>query len=804
MAKSLVIVESPTKQKTLSKYLGSDYLIRATMGHVIDLPTRKLGVDVTRGFKPQYVIIPSRKKVLAEIQKVAKQVDRIYIATDPDREGEAIGWHIANYINNSKSDSRFHGNNTISTKSGTAAAKSSSEIHPVSPTIYRVLFNEITRAAVLTALEHPGTIDQNKVDAQQARRILDRLVGYQLSPLLWKKVRKGLSAGRVQSVAVRLICEREQAIVQFVPQEYWSITAHLLAENIPFTARLIRYNNQKLIIKNKTEAERIVADLSDAEYRVSRITIRLQQKTPPLPFTTSKLQQEAVRKLSFSTNKTMQIAQSLYEGVSLGKEGVAGLITYMRTDSTRVALEAQEQARNYITTKYGPQYIPEVPRSYVAKGNVQDAHEAIRPTNVTWEPDSVKPYLTVDQYKLYKLIWERFVASQMSSAQYEITSVDIAAKQYTFRATGTVIKFPGFTRIYTEGQDDTPVPTIPDGSTDTTELELNEPQHQLPRVKENQILTLTRLEPNQHFTEPPPRYSEATLVKELEEQGIGRPSTYATIIKTIQDRHYVQKLKGRFHPTQLGIVVNALLVLHFPKIMDVSFTAQMESELDKIEEGEMQWQAVLNDFYNPFRAALAEAQKNMRNVKQELSTPTGEYCEKCGAEMVIKWSKTGSFMACSAFPKCKNAKPIIAPKPVDSAVGSESKNQVVGVEQRHNATCEKCGADMVIRNGKYGQFLACSKYPKCKTTKPIPLGPCPEPGCNGHIASKRTRKGKIFYACSKYPECQFATWDKPMFRSCPECGAAYLVEKFSKTEGNYFSCEKCKYKEIQKGPTSSE
>ncbi|MDI6783194.1 MAG: type I DNA topoisomerase [bacterium] len=756
--KSLVIVESPAKQKTLSKFLGPNYILRASMGHVIDLPKRTLGVNIEEGFSPEYVVIPGRKKLLNEIKKAAKETENIYIATDPDREGEAIGWHIANYLGRAENH------------------------------IYRVMFNEITKTAVLTALANPGMIDQNKVDAQQARRILDRLVGYQLSPLLWRKVRKGLSAGRVQSVAVRLICEREEAIKKFIPEEYWSIIAHLQAENIPFDAKLNQIDKKKVTIKNQDEAERILTDLAGATYVVDNVVTKPQQKQPPVPFTTSKLQQEGVRKLYFPTNKTMSVAQKLYEGLPIGEEGNIGLITYMRTDSTRIATEAQQQAREYIVQKFGQNFIPAVPRKYVAKGKIQDAHEAIRPTSVFREPDAIKPYLTPDQYKLYKLIWERFVASQMSPAQYEMTTADIAAKQYTFRASRTVMKFPGFTQVYMEGRDEKPI----------QEEEPDEREGVLPPLQQNQEVQLLNLEPKQHFTEPLPRYSEATLVKELEEQGIGRPSTYAAIIRTIQERHYVQKLKGRFEPTQLGVVVNALLVLHFPKIMEVSFTAQMETELDKIEEGQLNWVAVLNDFYVPFSTALAEAQKTMRNVKQELSTPTGETCEKCGAEMVIKWSKNGSFMACSAFPKCKNAKPIIAPKPtIPFSVGAEQSKPVTGEK------CDKCGAEMVIRTGRYGNFLGCSQYPKCKNAKPIPIGTCPVPGCGGQISTKRSRKGRVFYACSNYPKCTFAIWDKPVFEKCPECAAPYLVDKFSKTEGKYIQCEKCEYKRIIETAESS-
>jgi DNA topoisomerase-1 len=821
--KSLVIVESPAKQKTLSKFLGSEYILRASMGHVIDLPAKKLGVDIEHDFMPEYVVMPLRKKLLSELKQVAAEVENIYIATDPDREGEAIGWHLANYIGiqKSKNPTAYAKASAVKkSKSKTEHKAENAETTPPSaisnpqfPNIYRVMFNEITKSAVLAAIASPGAIDQNKVDAQQARRILDRLVGYQLSPLLWKKVRKGLSAGRVQSVAVRLICEREEEINKFDPEEYWSLTAHLKADNVPFDAKLFLIDKKKVKIGNRNEAEHVLADLSGASYIVDKVVTKPKQKSAPLPFTTSKLQQEAVRKLSFPTSKTMMVAQRLYEGLEIGDEGNTGLITYMRTDSTRVANEAQQQAREYIIAKYGQRYVPESPRHFVAKGNVQDAHEAIRPTSVSRDPESIKSYLSLEQYKLYKLIWERFVASQMSAALYEVTSVDIKAqlrqgfvgqaKQYTFRTNGMVMKFPGFTQVYIESREEKPVmspPTI--GSDEEPE---DDKDLVLPPLQPQQIVDLLKLDPKQHFTEPPPRYNEATLVKELEEKGIGRPSTYATIIKTIQDRHYVEKLKGRFNPTKLGIVVNALLVLHFPKIMEISFTALMETELDKIEEGQMKWVQVLNDFYTPFSAALSEAQKTMRNVKQELSTPTGEICEKCGSEMVIKWSKNGSFMACSAFPKCKNTKPIIAPKPAVNPSTSSPAGEAKATETPGSAEkCEKCGADMVIRIGRYGQFLACSNYPKCKNAKPIPIGTCPEPGCGGQIGSKRSRKGKIFYACSNYPKCKFASWDKPVFEKCPECGAVYLVEKFNKTIGQYYQCIKCEYRRILEPVIASE
>jgi DNA topoisomerase I len=811
--KSLVIVESPAKQKTLSKFLGPQYILRASMGHVIDLPAKKLGVDIEHGFMPEYVVMPLRKKLLSELKKVAEDVENIYIATDPDREGEAIGWHLANYIGIQKS--KIQKPKKANRKERKEDAENAETTSQSEINIYRVMFNEITKSAVLAAIAAPGAIDQNKVDAQQARRILDRLVGYQLSPLLWKKVRKGLSAGRVQSVAVRLICEREEAIKKFVPEEYWSIIAHLKANNIPFDAKLFLIDKKKVKINHQNEAEQILSDLTGASYIVDKVVTKPKQKSPPLPFTTSKLQQEAVRKLSFPTNKTMMVAQRLYEGLELGDEGNVGLITYMRTDSSRVAHEAQQEAREYIIAKYGQNYVPESPRNYVAKGKIQDAHEAIRPTSIARDPESIKSYLSLEQYKLYKLIWERFVASQMSSAIYEVTSVDIKAKQYTFRTNGMVMKFPGFTQVYIESRDEKTVMTPP--AIGAEEEPEDGKDLVLPPLLPKQVVDLLKLEPKQHFTEPPPRYNEATLVKELEEKGIGRPSTYASIIKTIQDRHYVEKLTGRFHPTKLGIVVNALLVLHFPKIMEVSFTALMETELDKVEEGQMKWVQVLNDFYIPFSAALSEAQKTMRNVKMELSTPTGEVCEKCGSEMVIKWSKTGSFMACSAFPKCKNAKPIIAPKPVvtpgttlneseakGSGINISGTDSIAPQQSQSTEKCNKCGADMVIRVGRYGQFLACSNYPKCKNAKPIPIGTCPEPGCGGQIGSKRSRKGKIFYACSNYPKCKFASWDKPVFEKCPECGAAYLVEKFNKTSGKYYQCIKCEYRRVIEPAISSE
>jgi len=748
--KSLVIVESPAKAKTIAKYLGKDYTVKASVGHIMDLPKSKLGVDIEHNFEPKYIQIKGKAPIVKELKAAAKKADRILIATDPDREGEAIAFHVAETV------------------SGSAKTQE----------IYRVLFNEITKKAILLAIGHPGKIDNNKVDAQQARRVLDRLVGYQISPILWQKVRRGLSAGRVQSVALRLICEREEEIKAFVPEEFWSITA-LLEGKLPpqFEAKLIKKDEEKLKIKNNGDVQQILAGLQNKNYVVAKVDKKERRRNPVPPFTTSKLQQEAGRKLGFTAKRTMGIAQSLYEGVDVGKEGAVGLITYMRTDSTRVGQESQDEAREFIAGKYGKDYLPQKPPVYASAKSAQEAHEAIRPTSVIREPDAIKQYLENDQYKLYKLIWNRFVASQMNPAIIDQTSVDIKAGDYTFRATGSLIKFPGFMAVYMEEKAEDAAPDEDNG------------EAVLPPLAEGEQLTLVKLDPKQHFTQPPPRFSEALLVKTLEEKGIGRPSTYAAIISTIQERDYVNKVENKFRPTELGVLVSSLLVSHFPVVMDVAFTAKMEGELDKIEEGQMPWVEAVRAFYQPFNESLEKAQAEMKDFKAEL-TPTDINCEKCGKPMIIKWGRNGQFLACSGYPECKNTKPLVR---------TENGGVEAAPDETTDEKCPKCGSGMVIKRGRFGKFLACSRYPECNHTQGMSTGvTCPEDG--GKIVERRSRFGKMFYSCANYPACKYAIWYKPIQRACPQCKAPFLVEKYSKKTGPYIAClnKECGYKEEPK------
>ena len=742
MSKSLVVVESPTKVKTIGKFLGKDYIVKASMGHIRDLPESGLSVDIENGFKPQYAIIESRKKIVSEIKKAADNVDNILIATDPDREGEAICWHLAHELE--KSDK------------------------PIS----RVTFNEITKNAVVNAINHPGQIDQNLVDAQQARRILDRLVGYQISPILGKTIKWGLSAGRVQSVAVRLICERENEILAFVPVEYWTIDALLKGEKTSqFEAKLFEISDKKAKIDNGEQAKSILKDLDGKDYIVDKIDRKERKKNPVPPFITSKLQQEAARKLRLPVKITMKIAQGLYEGIDLGEEGAVGLITYMRTDSTRVANEAIDSVRGFISQNYGSDYLPDKAVHYQSKKGAQDAHEAIRPTYVEKTPSDVKKFLSQDQYELYDLIWKRFVASQMKPAIYDVTTIDIKAGKYTFRANGSIIKFKGFMSVYMEGVDE-------ESDEDKEAI--------LPELKIGQKLLLINLIPEQHFTQPPPRYTEATLVKTLEEKGIGRPSTYATIISTIQDREYVKKEQGKFFPTDIGILVNNALLKSFPDVMNVEFTAKMETELDDIEEGKINWVKVLEEFYKPFSKLLEKAPETIKAAKKDMEETTDEVCDLCGKSMVIKWGRYGRFLACSGFPECRGTKQLNGKE--STPVEPEPSDEI----------CEKCGNPMVIRTSKFGKFLSCSQYPKCKFTKPISIGiKCPKPNCDGDLVERRSKYGKAFYGCNKYPECDLVLWNKPVGKPCPKCNAKFLVEKTSKAKGSYLVCatQGCGYTE---------
>ncbi|MGD9853179.1 MAG: type I DNA topoisomerase [Nitrospirales bacterium] len=760
MAKSLVIVESPTKAKTLSKYLGRNYQVMASVGHLKDLPKSKLGIDLEHDFEPHYVVIRGKSKILKEIKASAKKAKDIYLAPDPDREGEAIAWHIAEELS---------GNGTR---------------------IHRILLNEITEAAVKRAIKSPGTINMKKVNAQQARRVLDRLVGYLLSPLLWKKIRRGLSAGRVQSVAVRVICEREAERDAFQSEEYWTITATLAGEHPPtFPARLIEANGERLTISTEAQTAQILQDLDQAAFSVSNIDQKEKRRNTSPPFVTSRLQQDSARKLRFPAKKTMMLAQRLYEGIEIGGEGQVGLITYMRTDSTRISPEALTELRGFIQDSFGAPYLPGQPNVYKTQKAAQEAHEAIRPTSVHRDPESLRSFLEPDLYKLYKLIWNRFVASQMTNGLDLITQVDIKANHYTFRASGTVEKFDGFRRVYREETEPSPESTASD------EEGTQGMNSSLPNLTVGESLTLVEgeaagIQSKQHFTQPPARYNEAMLIRAMEEKGIGRPSTYAAIISTIQDRHYVEKEEARFRPTELGTLVNDRLIGHFPDVFDVEFTAKMESELDEIEEGEKDWITTVKEFYLPFMKDLESAETNMEDLKGK-EEPTEIPCEKCGQLMVVKWGRHGHFLACPGYPECKNTKQFTKDE-------SGAIHVVEELVETSDEPCEKCGSSMILKRGRFGSFFACEKYPDCKTTKPIKLGvKCPSEGCTGDLVQKRTKKGRTFFSCSKYPTCKFALWDKPINRPCPKCQTPFLVEKVRKQEGNKIIChkEECGYQE---------
>lgn len=708
MAKNLVIVESPAKARTLEKFLGKDFIVMACGGHIRDLPPKSLGVNVEKGYVPNYQVIKGKEKIVKELKSAAHKAKVVYLAPDPDREGEAIAWHLQYLLGEEGK-------------------------------VKRIEFHEITKDAVVQAVKHPREIDLDRVNAQQARRILDRLVGYKLSPLLWKKVRKGLSAGRVQSVAVRLICGREEAIGKFKSQEYWDVLAELAGKDGPdFRARLAAKGESPLgarpgekgkIIASKEEADCIVNELKGAEYAVKEVRQKEQRKYPAPPFITSTLQQDAARKLGFSAKKTMLLAQKLYEGEEVVGEGRVGLITYMRTDSVRIAKEAEADARKFILQNFGKPFLPAAPIHYKKKKQAQDAHEAIRPTAVARAPEKMKGSLSGDEFKLYDLIWKRLVACQMNPAIYDQTAVDISAGEYLLRANGSVIKFEGFLKLYEESQD---------------EAAAGEEGATLPELKEKEKLALRGILPQQHFTEPPPRYTEAALIKELEQKGIGRPSTYAPIISTVQERGYVLKEGRALKPTEIGNVTNGLLIKSFPQIMDVEFTAGMEEELDKIMEEKSDWIAVLKSFYVPFKKALAEAEIKMEKVKKEIMTE--ENCPECGSKLVIRQGRYGDFIACSTYPKCKFTKDL---------PGS-------GGETAPKEVCGKCGKPMALKHGRFGAFLACTGYPACRNIKPVlkTVGvKCPK--CGGELTERRTKKGRVFYGCSNYPKCNFATWQRP-------------------------------------------
>ena len=759
----LVVVESPAKAKTIEKYLGGAAKVMASVGHVKDLPKSKIGVDLENDFTPEYVVIRGKGKILSELCKAAKQSDVVYLAPDPDREGEAIAWHLAD------------------------------EIRTANENIKRVLFNEITQRGITEAIANPTDLDKHKYDAQQTRRVLDRLVGYQISPILWNKVRRGLSAGRVQSVAVRIVVEREAEIDAFTAEEYWTVQAEVEGKTPPrFYLRLYKINDKKPDRLDGATAQQIAALLRKAPLKVAQVERKERRKLPTAPFITSKLQQEAARKLRFTAKRTMGVAQRLYEGVELGSEGRVGLITYMRTDSTRISADALTEVRGYITQRFGKEALPDEPVVYKSKkGNVQDAHEAIRPTSTKYDPETVRKLLREeaaknpekardidDQIKLYQLIWNRFVASQMKPALYDqttaIVEVKDAGQSYELRASGQVLRFPGFTLIYTETEDE-----------DSPQVDQGADGDRLPSLQQGELLKALSVAADQHFTVPPPRFTEASLVKELEEKGIGRPSTYATILSTIQDRGYVEKKEGRFHPTDLGKRVNELLVQSFPDILNVDFTAKMETDLDEVEEGQREMLALLTEFYGPFKTDVEKAHVEMKDLKK-VEIPTELQCEKCGQTMVIKWGRNGEFLACSGYPECKNTKEFTRKK--DGTI------ELVP-EPTTDEKCPTCGADLIFRRGRFGEFWACSRYPECKTTRPVSLGiTCPKPGCGGFLTERRSRRGSPFFDCSNYSAkgCDFVSWDRPIKEPCPDCGAPFLLKKQNRS-GTKLRCASCSY-----------
>ena len=737
--KKLLVVESPTKVKTISKFLGIDFVIKASKGHVKDLPQNSLGVDIEHDFKPTYRTIKGKERILKEIREAAKNSEEVYLAPDPDREGEAIAWHIAQDI------------------------KKHAEDKPLK----RAVFHEITKRAVTDAIKHPRELDENLFNAQQARRILDRLVGYKLSPLLWKKVKRGLSAGRVQSVAVKIVCEREKEIQNFIPEEYWTITALLNASQPPeIKAILTKIDGKKAKVSNDEEAKKIKGELENSDFIIEKVEKKRIKRNPLPPFITSRLQQEASRRFGFTAKKTMMLAQRLYEGVDIGNFGSVGLITYMRTDSVRTADEAISMVREYIKNNYGEDFLPAQPNRFKNKNSAQDAHEAIRPTSTQFTPDLVKKYLDSDRWKLYKLIWDRFVASQMPAAEYDQTTITIKAGKYTLTASGKVLKFAGYLKVYND------------------QIDEKDQEQTFPPVKDGEKLQLKRVELKQNFTKPPPRYTEGSLVRALEEKEIGRPSTYATIISTIQEREYVKKEKNFLTPTDLGFLITELLDKSFPEIMDEKFTAEMEKRLDLIEEGKRNWVDDLKEFYQRFEKDIEKAQVEMKDVKKEGVEVTDEKCPICGAPLVIRYGKYGKFLACSNYPKCKYTRPL--PEEIEYA----------------GEICPKCGGRLIVKRGKGGvRFIACENYPKCDYTKPYSLGiKCPK--CReGEIVEKVSAKGKIFYSCSRYPDCDFAVWDEPVDVECSNCGYPILVKK-RKGKSYYYQCPNCKAtfskEEIQK------
>jgi DNA topoisomerase-1 len=813
MAKSLVVVESPAKAKTINKYLGRDFKVIASMGHIRDLPKSKLGVDVDDDFTEEYVSLESRKKVLKDLKDAAKDASAIYVATDPDREGEAIGWHVIQELKGKKR--KFH----------------------------RLTFNEITKKAVQEALNNPRAIDEKMVAAQRARRVLDRLVGYKISPLLWDKVRRGLSAGRVQSVALKLICDRERAIEQFVPVEYWHVFARLAGSQPPeFEAKLFKKSGETITVSSEAESKAVLDGLERAEWTVTSVVTKERKRNPAPPFITSKLQQTA----RFPVKKTMMLAQQLYEGGIEIPGLTGGLITYMRTDSVRVADEAIVQVREYIAGAFGDDYVPEKPNAYKTKADAQDAHEAIRPTSLQHDPEAVKSFLTADQYSLYRLIWNRFVASQMPPATFDETTVDVTAGDYLFRVKGTVPKFPGWMATYglTPGETEQKEGSGP--AAGETSDDDDTASGVLPPLAEGDRLELKALRPEQKFTQPPPRFSEATLVKELEENGIGRPSTYASIIGVLQDREYVNKIEGRFKPSALGVMISDILIKSFDDIIDVEYTRSLEEDLDKIEEGKTDYVKTLTAFYKKFKKNLARAGKEMIDLKKGVEI--GEACDKCGHPMLKRVGKFGPFIACSAYPECTNTREVETQEP-ESESGEEEiepcencgkpmavkrgrfgpflacsgypeckttrkliANKQGGLtaakrDQVLDELCPKCNANLVVKQGRFGEFTACTRYPECKYIKHKTTGlACPKDADKGgEVVERKSKRGKSFFGCSNYPDCDFVLWNRPILEPCPKCNAPYLVEKITKKLGRQLLCnnEDCDYARSEELPETA-
>ena len=797
MPKALVVVESPAKAKTINKYLGRDFKVVASMGHIRDLPKSKLGVDIEGGFVPVYEPIPARKKVIKQLRDAAKGVTQIFVATDPDREGEAIGWHLANEL-------------------GAKGRK-----------IGRLLFNEITKQAVLDALKEERSIDQRMVDAQQARRVLDRIVGYKLSPLLWDKVRRGLSAGRVQSVALKLVCDREAEIERFVAEEYWHLFARLAGAVPPeFDTKVVKKGTHALKVTREAEATAVVSDLEQASFVVRSVATKERKKQAPPPFITSKLQQTA----RFPVKKTMMIAQQLYEGIELPGEDAVGLITYMRTDSTRVGDQAITDVRGYIDDRYGAACVPEKPRYFRKKADTQDAHEAIRPTGMQYDPETVRPHLTRDQYSLYRLIWNRFVASQMAAATFDDTTIEVEAGEYLLRAKGSVPTFGGWLSVYEQPGSDRAEPDPAVDQPAGSEGEGEATTGLLPKLTAGDRLELRKVNPEQKFTQPAPRFSEATLVKELEENGIGRPTTYASIIGVLQTREYAEKVEGRFRPTRLGRLVLDLLVKSFDDILAVDYTRGLEEQLDKIADGEADYRTILTSFYEKFSTDLGAAAETMPNIKTD-GLPSDETCDTCGSPMVVKVGRFGVFLACSAYPECTNTrelektesdtdaepeacencgKPMVVKrgrfgqflacsgypdcKTTRKLIESKGGLTAAKPDQLLDEKCPRCDSNLVVKQGRFGEFTACSNYPKCRYVKLKSTGvACPKDG--GDIVERKSKRGRVFYGCNNYPDCDFTLWNRPLAESCPTCGAPYLVEKITKRSGHQVCCnnDTCDY-----------